>query len=162
MEEKFVGLIETLDFLNWFSKSGREIEKDLFDFDFIQVDRNVMQREYTAIQWQTALNQASNRMRRTLDYDQRKAWNPATEYGLRYFDKTLSGLFLGFRENWNLNDAFVTWNRRCIAAFFTAEYFREYGFDTEFYDRCLKVSLKEYYPCGWQGGEWPDGKLLIY
>ena len=161
-EEKIAKLIADLDELSWFRKSGAGISVGFFDFKYLQIPRNVMIKEYSSLSWQMALNQSGNQIRRAISNSEYEKWNPIARRGLSFFDEHLLDLFLGFRENWDLNDAFVTWNRRCIVGFFINECFKKEGDGIRFYDKCLEVYLKGYYPCGWQGTNLDDGYLLIY
>ena len=47
-----------------------------------------------------------------------------------------------------------------ILTLFMLDYYSDY-YQSEFFDRMLKIYLAGHFPCGWSG-EYPKGKFLVY
>ena len=155
-----------LESISWFAHAGEPEDRRLSGLDPAYLDRKGMLLSHGSLKWQRALNQAGNRMSEYLYKEHHGRylgeWNAVALAAGAYFDALLLDAFFGFRETFELSQAFIVWNRAAVIDIVIADHYRDLGVDAAFPDMVLASYEAGRYPCGWAGGEWPEGRLLVW
>ena len=158
-------LMMRLDNAPLFAHCGEPEDSTLADISPVYIDRSAMKKTYASVSWQSALVGGSNVMSGWLSVNAPVAdqkWNDAAHAGAAYFDTIWVDTFTGLRETFDLNNAFVLWNRNAIIGLFLAAYYKTYPVNTHFNDAVLRAYEAGRFPCGWTGGTVPEGRLLVW
>jgi hypothetical protein len=152
--------------ISWFAHCGESPQVILADYDLYYFDRGQMIRSHASLKWIRALNQAGNRISDEVvrkHYDRVSGeWNRVAELAGTYFDKVFLDMFEGFRETFGVSEGFVIWNRVAIIEIIILDHYRHFELDTKFPETVLACYEAGRYPCGWDGDEWPDGRMCVW
>lgn len=156
--------LSRLDSINWFNHCGQPLQVSVGMRVHQLVSLRLAVKAYHKQTWEDTTLEARNDLTLYLNRTSPKRyalWNDITDVAKAHMKEHLEPEGVRFQEKQKLDQAFVhsvQWD------VFGAMMEYCYG-DLEppwFFSDLLKVYEAGHFPCGWGGGEWPDGYLLVY
>ncbi len=159
-------LLERLESINWLEHIGDSDKLNVnMEVSFIHSWPEAIT-QYNRIEWENTSLEARNVLTRYLFFNHRdrynKDWNSMIITAKRFLDKDVFPRIAKVQQSNSLDKKFVDgihWNILGIVA---EDYYHDCDPPVSFFHELLTIYESGHLPCGWVGGDWPKGKLIVF
>ena len=162
--------VQSLHAIPWFSRCGQILPDDLLSsLPFVATPVSTLKkaiRQWSSSQWEDATLEARNALTGFLAVQARDAyqqWNTITRQAKAEVAQPLAEKFWQPDAQQHGLDAdflhSVQWD---VLALCMEHAYRQQRGLPQFFHALLKVYAAGHMPCGWQGGKYPKGRLLVW
>lgn len=157
-------MIARIEQIEWFKHCGEPLAMGT-NLPMIPVtDWGQATLRYHDTYWQYAILEARNVLTRRLDakfHNEHQKWNTVTKLAKAFLISNVRPRLIVVQQQQGLDKEFVDtveWN--LLAAMMHDAYYRCLP-KTGFFMDVLALHEAGHFPCGWEGGIWPEGKLVV-
>ena len=160
------GFIESLHQIAWFARCGQELPEGLpFDATRVATLKKAA-RQWGSNQWEDATLEARNLLTSFLfshARDDYQKWNEITRQAKAEIAQPLAEKYWQpFMQLHGLEASFLHSVQWDILALCMEHAYRQQRGLPQFFHELLKVYEAGHMPCGWEGGKYPKGRLLVW
>lgn len=153
-----------MEAIEWFSHCGEPFDLPL-DMDVLRISSwKQAIKCYHAPKWEDTTLEARNMLTGYLHKHHNaryQQWNKITEAGREFLEAEIEPKLVAFQEQHNLDKAFLDTVRWDLLGAIMEDAYRDCDLPTLFFHDLLKVYEAGHFPCGWEGGPWPLGRLIV-
>lgn len=162
--------VQSLHAMAWFSRCGQSLSADLaaslpFEVAPVATLKKAM-RQWGSAQWEDATLEARNELTGFLAVHARDAyqqWNTITQLAKVEVAQPLAEEFWRpYAQQQGLDADFLHCVQWDILALCMEHAYRQQRGLPQFFHALLKVYASGHMPCGWEGGKYPKGRLLVW
>ena len=162
--------VQSLHDLHWFSRCGQSLPDDLasgFPFEVTPVaSLKKAMRQWGSSQWEDATLEARNLLTDFLSAQARDAyqqWNTITRQAKTEVAQPLAEKFWQpYAQQHGLDANFLHSLQWDVLALCMEHAYRQQRGLPQFFHALIKVYAAGHMPCGWEGGKYPKGRLLVW
>ena len=154
--------IEQLLNCKWLQNCGKQ--EDLgFEVEYVKTKKQ-LKKLISSIRWENVCLEAEGDFTAYLHInhkeDYNKYWNDVVMMIKREYINTIAENIMNALDDFEGKDDIIIDMKANIVSLFMLQFYSEY-YNSDFYDKMLKIYLEGHIPCGWNG-EYPEGKFLVY
>ena len=162
--------VQALHDIGWFASCGQSLLASLvsdLSFEVVQVSTlKKAQRQWGSSQWEEATLEARNLLTDALsaqDQALHQQWNHITRQAKAEVLQQLAEKFWQpYLQQHGLNADFLHCVQWDVLGLCMEHAFRQQGGLPQFFHALLKIYAAGHMPCGWEGGKYPKGRLLVW
>lgn len=162
--------VQSLHAIPWFSRCGQSLPDDLqsslpFEATPVSTLKKAI-RQWSSSQWEDATLEARNELTGFLAVQARDAyqqWNAITRQAKAEVAQPLAEKFWQpYAQQLGLDADFLHSVQWDVLALCMEHAYRQQRGLPQFFLALLKVYAAGHMPCGWEGGKYPKGRLLVW
>ena len=162
--------VQTLHDIDWFTHCGQSLPASLVSglpFEVVQVSTlKKAQRQWGSSQWEEATLEARNLFTDALSaraQELHQQWNQITRQAKAEVLQPLAEKFWQpYMQQHGLHADFLHCVQWDVLGLCMEHAYRQQRGLPQFFHALLKVYAARHMPCGWEGGKYPKGRLLIW
>ena len=164
------GFVQALYDIDWFANCGQGLPESLttgLPFEVAQVATETKaQRQWASSQWEDATLEARNLLTDALGakaQEPHQQWNQITVQAKAEVLQPLAEKFWQpYMQQHGLHADFLHCVQWDVLGLCMEHAYREQRGLPQFFHALLKVYAAGHFPCGWEGGKYPEGQLLVW
>ena len=156
--------LSRLDSIDWFTHCGEPLQVPVNMRVHQLASLRLAVKAYQKQIWKDATLEARNDLTLSLNKvapAHYHLWNDITDVAKLYMEERLEPQWVGFQERHGMDRSFVHSVQWSVLGAMMEHCYRHLE-PPRFFSNLLNIYEGGRFPCGWGGGEWPDGYLLVY
>ena len=146
----------------WLQNCGKQ-EDFGFEVEYVK-SKKQLKKLISSIKWENICLEAEGDFTAYLHInhkeDYNKYWNDMVSMIKSEYINTIAEDIMKVLDDFEGKDDIIIDMKANIVSLFMMHFYSEY-YNSDFYDKMLKIYLAGHIPCGWNG-EYPEGRFLVY